>query len=118
MRLLTYQGSLENLIRERTEKLEEASSKAEAASQAKSRFLANMSHGRRSQNVLGRRYGWLYHQTLSTRPVNHNCSGMGYEQFATKQRRLETKRATLGGVGLCTRRRLVTGRTETMILRC
>lgn len=44
MRLLTYQGSLENLIRERTEKLEEASSKAEAASQAKSRFLANMSH--------------------------------------------------------------------------
>ena len=43
-RLLSYQISLEDLVRERTEKLEEVSFRAEAANQAKSQFLANMSH--------------------------------------------------------------------------
>jgi signal transduction histidine kinase len=42
--LLEQQGLLENKIKERTDQLEEATRTAQAASQAKSDFLANISH--------------------------------------------------------------------------
>ncbi|MGP0072713.1 MAG: ATP-binding protein [Bryobacteraceae bacterium] len=42
--LLEQQGLLENRIKERTDQLEEATRSAQAASQAKSDFLANLSH--------------------------------------------------------------------------
>ncbi len=42
--LLEHQGSLEKRIKDRTDQLEEAMRTAQAASQAKSEFLANISH--------------------------------------------------------------------------
>ena len=42
--LRSYQGQLEDLVRERTSKLEAAREEAERANRAKSLFLANMSH--------------------------------------------------------------------------
>ncbi|OVE80813.1 hypothetical protein BVY04_04840 [bacterium M21] len=61
-----YQAHLENLVQERTQKLEKSMEEAQAANRSKSEFLANMSHEIRTpmNAVLG------FAEILKTREIN------------------------------------------------